>query len=223
MREPLESELAEAQARRDELAARWAEREGRARPRQGDHAADRRVADGGRARGATRRPAAGRGDPLRRAARPRAGAPGARRGGQGRGADGQGGGRRGRRRRRRRHAGRESPWTGCWRARSRSSSTWRSGCTGASSDRTPRSTPSPTRCGAHAPACRTRTARSARSSSSARPGSARPSLRGRSRSSCSTTSARWCVSTCPSTWRSTPSRASSAPRPGTSATTRAVS
>ena len=52
-------------------------------------------------------------------------------------------------------------------------------------------------------ACRTRTARSARSSSSARPASARPSSRARSPSSCSTTSARWCGSTCPSTWSGT--------------------
>ena len=45
-------------------------------------------------------------------------------------------------------------------------------------------------------ACRTRTVRSARSSSSARPASARPSLRGRWRNSCSTTSGRWSASTC---------------------------
>ena len=41
----------------------------------------------------------------------------------------------------------------------------------------------------------------------ARPASARPSSRARSPSSCSTTSTRWCASTCPSTWRSTRSRA----------------
>ena len=41
----------------------------------------------------------------------------------------------------------------------------------------------------------------------ARPASARPSSRARSRSSCSTTSARWCASTCPSTRSATPSRA----------------
>ena len=65
--------------------------------------------------------------------------------------------------------------------------------------------PSRTPCAAPAPASATRTGRSARSSSWARPASARPSSRGRSPSSCSTTSTRWCASTCPSTWRSTPS------------------
>ena len=72
-------------------------------------------------------------------------------------------------------------------------------------------------------ACRTRTGRSARSSSSARPASARPSSRARSRSSCSTTTTRWCASTCRSTRSGTPSRGSSARRPATSATTRAAS
>ena len=71
-------------------------REGAARAGQGDHAADRRAAHGGRARRAQRRPRARRRDPLRRAARARAGARGARRAGL---ADGEGGGRRGRRRR----------------------------------------------------------------------------------------------------------------------------
>ena len=45
------------------------------------------------------------------------------------------------------------------------------------------------------PGCPTRTGRSARSCSSVRPASARPSWRGRSPSSCSTTSRRWCAST----------------------------
>ena len=44
-----------------------------------------------------------------------------------------------------------------------------------------------------------------RSSSSARPASARPSSPARWRSSCSTRRTRWSASTCPSTWRSTPS------------------
>ena len=44
-----------------------------------------------------------------------------------------------------------------------------------------------------APGCPTRTARSARSCSSGRPASARPSSRGRSRTTCSTTSARSCA------------------------------
>ena len=56
-----------------------------------------------------------------------------------------------------------------------------------------------------------------------RPASARPSWRGRSPTSCSTTSGRWSASTCPSTWRSTPCRASSARLRATSGTTRAVS
>ncbi len=63
----------------------------------------------------------------------------------------------------------------------------------------------------------------ARSSSSAPPASARPSSRARSPSSCSATTKRWSGSTCPSTWRSTPSRGWSAHRPATSATTRAAS
>ena len=83
-------------------------------------------------------------------------------------------------------AGPASPSAACSRARPRSSCTWRSACTNASSARTPRSRPSPPRCAARAPACRTPTARSARSCSSAPPASARPSSRARSPSSCST-------------------------------------
>ncbi len=45
----------------------------------------------------------------------------------------------------------------------------------------------------------------------------------RSPTSCSTTSGRWCASTCRSTWRSTRCRGSSARRPVTSATRRAAS
>ena len=56
-------------------------------------------------------------------------------------------------------------------------------------------------------ACRIRIVRSAASFFSARPASARPSSRARSPSSCSTTSRRWCASTCRSTRRSTPCRA----------------
>ena len=79
VREPVERELAEAKARRDELAARWA-KEKEALERVGrDQAADRRAAHGGRARRARRRPPARRRDPLRRAARAREGARGARR------------------------------------------------------------------------------------------------------------------------------------------------
>ncbi len=54
--------------------------------------------------------------------------------------------------------------------------------------------------------CRTRTGRSGRSSSWARRAWGRRRRRARWRSFCSTTSRRWCGSTCPSTWRSTPSR-----------------
>ena len=63
--------------------------------------------------------------------------------------------------------------------------------------------PSPTPSGGPEPGCRTRIAPSARSSSSARPASARPSWPGRWPSSSSTTSEPWCASTCRSTWRST--------------------
>ena len=80
-----------------------------------------------------------------------------------------------------------------------------------------------TRSGVRAPGSPIRTGRSARSCSSARPASARPSSRARSPSSCSTTSARWCASTCRSTWRSTRCRGSSARRRATSATRRAAS
>ena len=72
-------------------------------------------------------------------------------------------------------------------------------------------------------ACRTPTGPSARSSSSGRRASGRPSSRAPWPSSCSTTRRTWCGSTCPSTWRSTPCRASSARLPATSATTRAAS
>ena len=63
-------------------------------------------------------------------------------------------------------------------------------------------------------AVRPATGRSARSCSSARPASARPSWPARSPTSCSTTSGRWSASTCRSTRRSTPCRASSARLPG---------
>jgi hypothetical protein len=64
---------------------------------------------------------------------------------------------------------------------------------------------------------------SARSCFSAPPASARPSWPDRWPTSCSTTSGRWCASTCPSTWRSTRSAASSVRLPATSGTTRVVS
>ena len=82
---------------------------------------------------------------------------------------------------------------------------------------------SPTPCVARAPACRIRTGRSGRSSSSAPPAWERRRRRARWPSSCSTTSTRWCASTCRSTWRSTPSRGSSVRRRATSASRRAAS
>ena len=72
----------------------------------------------------------------------------------------------------------------------------------------------PTPSGAPARASPTRTGRPARSCSSARPASARPSWPRRSRTSSSTTSAPWSGSTCPSTPRSTRSPGSSARPPG---------
>ncbi len=80
-----------------------------------------------------------------------------------------------------------------------------------------------TRSGVRGPGSPTRTGRSVRSCSSVRPVSARPSSPVRSPSSCSTTNAPPCASTCRSTWRSTPCRGSSARRPATSATKKAVS
>ena len=97
---------------------------------------------------------------------------------------------RGRRRRDRRgglHAGRTSRSASCWKARSRSCCRWRSACTSGWSARMRRCGRWRTRCGGRAPACRTRTGRSAASSSWARPASARPSWPAPWPSSCSTT------------------------------------
>ena len=69
------------------------------------------------------------------------------------------------------------------------------------------------------PGCPTRIARSARSFSSVRPELARPSWPAPWPTSCLTTSGPWSVSTCRSTWRSTPCRASSVPLPAMSAMT----
>ena len=68
-----------------------------------------------------------------------------------------------------------------WRASSRSSSTWRSACTSASSARTRPSRRCPMPSGGRGPGSRTRAGRSARSCSSGPPASARPSSRERSR------------------------------------------
>src|SRR5438132_1341842 len=76
---------------------------------------------------------------------------------------------------------------------------------------------------APAPECRTRTVLSVRSCSSVRPASARPCSRRPSPSSSSTTRSHSCASTCPSTWRSTPWRGSSARHPATSVSRRVAS
>ena len=69
VREPVERALAEAKEERDALAARWAkEKEALERVKDATRA-DRRAADGGRARRARGQPPARRRDPLRRAAR----------------------------------------------------------------------------------------------------------------------------------------------------------
>ena len=149
VREPVERELADAQVGTRRARGALVAREGVAAARRRHQAPDRRAAHGGRARGARRESRACRGDPVRDPPRAREGARRAR--GAHRDADGQGGGRRGRHRRGRRPRGRASPSRACSRARSRSSSTWRSACTSASSARTRRSRPSPTRSGARAP------------------------------------------------------------------------
>ena len=83
----------------------------------------------------------------------------------------------------------------------------RRACTSAWSGRTRPSRPSPTPSAARARASAIPTVRSARSCSSGRPASARPSSPARSLRCSSTTSARCCASTCPSTWSATRSRA----------------
>ena len=192
----VERALAEAKEERDELAARWArEKEALERVKDVD-APDRRAAHGGRARRARGQPAARRRDPLRRAPDARARARRARRQ-PGREPDGQGGGRRGRHRRRS-----SARWTGIPVDRLLEGETREADPHGGAAARARRRPGrggrrrSRTRCAARAPGCRIPTGRSARSSSSARRASARPSSRARSRSSCSTTSARWCGSTC---------------------------
>ena len=95
----------------------------------------------------------------------------------------------------------------CWRARCRSSFTWKIACKTSSSARTKRSLSFRTPSGGIGPASAIRTSPSAPSCSWGRRGSARPSWRGRWPSSCSTMRRQWSASTCPSTWKSTPSRA----------------
>ena len=84
---------------------------------------------------------------------------------------------------------------GCSRARPASCCGWRTSSAAASSARPRPCRPCPTRYAAPGPASPTRTGRPARSCSSARPASARPSWPRRWPTSCSTTSARWCAST----------------------------
>ena len=103
-------------------------------------------------------------------------------------------------------AGPASPSPSSSKGSYRSCCIWRNSCTSVSSARTRRCRRWPTPSSAPAPASKTRTARSARSSSSGRPASARPSWAARWPSSCSMTRPTWCASTCPSTWRSTPWR-----------------
>ena len=163
--------------------------------------------DRGRARRADRRAPARRRDPLRRAA-----AAGERAGR----AEGAGGSSRWSRRRSTRTTSPRSSgrWTGIPVSRLLEGETEKlihmeERLHRRVSGRTKPLRPSRTRSAVPAPASRTRTARSARSSSSGRPASGRPSSRRRSPSSCSTTSGRWYGSTCPSTRSATPSRGSS--------------
>ena len=101
VREPVERELAEAKARRDELAGRWAgEKDVLDRVKEITREIDDLRMEAERAERAWRSPARC-GDPLRPAACPRARARRAWRGGRGGRADGEGRGRRGRHRRRR--------------------------------------------------------------------------------------------------------------------------
>ncbi len=92
-------------------------------------------------------------------------------------------------------SGPASPSPRCSRARCRSSSASRTSSAGASSARRTPSSPSPTPSAARARASATTAAPSAPSCSSAPRASARRSWRAPSRSSSSTTSARWCAST----------------------------
>ena len=223
VREPVERELAEAKTRRDELAARWAgEKDVLDRVKEITRQIDelRMEAERAERHGDLQRVAEiryGLLPALEQELAERGEAVTARR------ADGEGRGRRGRHRRRRRgldeDPGRSAP-------RGRGAEARADGVAAAPARGRPggghrrRLERAPARA---LRACRTRTARSARSSSSARPAWGRPSSRRRWPSSCSTTSARSSGSTCPSTWRSTPCRASSGRLPATSATTRAAS
>ena len=167
--EALEKELAEIAEEGGAMKQRWEAEKTRDPGDPRDEVGARGPAGPdrpGRARGELR---ARRAAEVRHAARA-AGAPHPGGGGAGRPAGpelpAQG---RGRPRTRSRTSSRSGPASrsrGSWRASWPSSSTWRSGCTSASSARTRRSRPCPTRSGGPAPGSRTRAGRSARSCSS---------------------------------------------------------
>ena len=89
------------------------------------------------------------------------------------------------------------------RTRATSCCAWSRSCTAASSRRKRRSRRSHAPSAGRGPGSRAPTGRSAASCFSDRPASARPSWRGRSRTSCSAATTPSSASTCPSTWRST--------------------
>jgi ATP-dependent Clp protease ATP-binding subunit ClpB len=99
--------------------------------------------------------------------------------------------------------------------------TWKSVFTSGSSDRTPRSKPSPMRFAGRAPVCKIPIVPLDRSFSWDPPAWARLNSLARLPNFSSTTKRTWFASICPNTWRSTRCRVSSAPRLATSATTRA--
>ena len=182
--EPLEKELADDRrgGRRDEAALGGREgRDRRAARRRSPRSSSSQVRIEQAEREADYGTAAelkyGTSPRARRAAR-RAGGGDRRAPGPGRAA--QGGGHRRRRRRHRRGVDRDPRHAPAWRASWRSSSRWRSGCTSASSGRTRPSRPCPTPSGVPGPGSRTRAGPSARSCSSGRRASARPSSPARS-------------------------------------------
>ena len=130
-RAAIERELAEQRERSAAMKAQWQSEKDAIAAISDMQEAARGRARRGRARRARRRPPARRGAALRDHPRAREAARRARGGGRQAGRDGlpQGGGRRRRRRRGGRAAGPGSRSRGCSRARSRSSSTWRSACT----------------------------------------------------------------------------------------------
>ena len=192
----LRAELAERREELSALTARWQNEKGAIEvgPRaQGAARAAARRVGAGRAR---RRLRARRRAALR--AHPGAGEGAGREDRRGRApgaGHAQGGGRPGRRRGRRVGVDRH-PRRAHARGRDRQAAAdGRRAGLAASSARPRPCAPCPTPCAGPAPGSRTRTGPPGRSSSSGPPASARPSWRRRWRSSCSTTSARWCAST----------------------------